>query len=145
MAREVGDLVHNHGYTEKELEEIVKNNNKQRYEFNTSHTKIRARQGHSIIVDVELQEAEPPKNLYHGTSTKFLKFHIPRWHKRWKKTICSSVANKRNCLRKSARRHGSPYILEVNCEKMVEDGIKFYLSRNGVWLTKYVDVKYIKV
>ena len=42
-------------------------------------------------------------------------------------------------------RHGSPYILEVNCEKMIEDGIKFYLSRNGVWLTKYVDVKYIKV
>ena len=37
--------------------------------------------------------------------------------------------------------HGSAYY----CEKMVEDGIKFYLSRNGVWLTKYVDVKYIKV
>lgn len=142
--REVRDLVHNHGYTEKELEEIVKNNNKQRYEFNTSHTKIRARQGHSIIVDVELQEAEPPKILYHGTSTKFLK-SIFRDGINGGKRLFVHLSHTKEIAYEVGLRHGSPYILEVNCEKMVEDGIKFYLSRNGVWLTKYVDVKYIKV
>ena len=38
------------------LEEIVKTDNKQRYSFNEDKTLIRANQGHSIPVDVELKE-----------------------------------------------------------------------------------------
>lgn len=52
------------------LEEIVRFNNKQRFAFNDGHTKIRANQGHSIQVDVELKEAAPPEVLYHGTAEK---------------------------------------------------------------------------
>lgn len=70
--RDVKDLIKNHDYTMAELEDIVANNDKQRYEFNTQHAKIRARQGHSINVDVELQETVPPDILYHGTATRFL-------------------------------------------------------------------------
>ena len=51
---------------------IVRENNKQRYAFNEGRTKIRANQGHSISVDVELKAAEPPKYLYHGTASRFL-------------------------------------------------------------------------
>ena len=51
------------------LERIVRENNKQRYAFNADHTKIRANQGHSIQVDVELREAKPPRYLYHGNQT----------------------------------------------------------------------------
>lgn len=54
------------------LEDIVKTDNKQRYSFNETKTKIRANQGHSIKVDVELKELEPPKILYHGTGEKYL-------------------------------------------------------------------------
>ena len=54
------------------LERIVRENSKQRYAFNEDHTKIRANQGHSVRVDVELKAAEPPKYLYHGTATRFL-------------------------------------------------------------------------
>ena len=50
------------------LDRIVKENNKQRYSFNEDRTKIRANQGHSVEVDVELEEKAPPKYLYHGTS-----------------------------------------------------------------------------
>ena len=53
------------------LEEIVRTDNKQRYSFNEDKTLIRANQGHSIPVDVELEEVEPPKYLYHGTGEKF--------------------------------------------------------------------------
>ena len=42
------------------LEEIVRTDNKQRYSFNEDKTKIRANQGHSIPVDVELPLVEPP-------------------------------------------------------------------------------------
>ena len=55
------------------LEEIVKIDSKQRYSFNQDKTLIRANQGHSIPVDVELKEQDPPEFLYHGTSTRFLK------------------------------------------------------------------------
>ena len=54
------------------LEEIVRNNSKKRYEFNEDFTKIRACQGHSIDVDLELKAVKPPKILYHGTADRFL-------------------------------------------------------------------------
>ena len=54
------------------LEEIVRTDGKQRYSFNEDHTRIRANQGHSIQVDVELKKAEPPRYLYHGTASRFL-------------------------------------------------------------------------
>ena len=53
------------------LEEIVRTDNKQRYSFNEDKTLIRANQGHSIPVDVELKKMSPPKYLYHGTGKKF--------------------------------------------------------------------------
>lgn len=55
--QEMSDLVANHGFTKEELREIMATNNKQRYEFSEDMTCIRARQGHSIQVDVELWEA----------------------------------------------------------------------------------------
>lgn len=70
--REVSDLIKNQGYTMQELEEIVETNNKKRYKFSDDKKKIRARQGHSIPVDVELKETTPPDVLYHGTATRFL-------------------------------------------------------------------------
>ena len=60
------------GYSRSILDEIVATNNKQRFEYSPDKRKIRARQGHSIPVDVELKEATPPDILYHGTATKFL-------------------------------------------------------------------------
>lgn len=60
----------------KMLEEIVKTDDKQRYSFNEDKTKIRANQGHSIDVDVELEEAVPPEMLWHGTGIKLSLIHI---------------------------------------------------------------------
>ena len=59
------------GFSKEILEEIVRTDNKQRYSFNADKTKIRANQGHSINVDVELEEKEPPEYLYHGTGKKY--------------------------------------------------------------------------
>ena len=60
-----------HPLTMEILEEIVRNDEKGRYSFNEDHTLIRANQGHSIPVDVELKEMTPPEILYHGTGEKF--------------------------------------------------------------------------
>ncbi len=62
-----------HNLTPEQLEEIVRTDEKQRYSFNEKHTKMRANQGHSIPVDVELEKKNPPEILYHGTGEKYVK------------------------------------------------------------------------
>ena len=65
------------------------------------------------------------------------------------KAFSVRIANTSICLQtkeiatKVGSRHGKPYVLGIDCKRMVSDGIKFYLSRNGVWLTKHVDPKYL--
>ena len=39
-----------------DLKEVVATNDKQRFKFNDDYTKIRANQGHSVAVDVEMKE-----------------------------------------------------------------------------------------
>ena len=75
--REVSDLIDNYGYSIELLKDIVENNNKKRYEFSEDGNYIRARQGHSIDVDVELEESTPPDILYHGTSSDAVPSRFP--------------------------------------------------------------------
>lgn len=44
---------------------------------------------------------------------------------------------------KVGARHGEPVVLAIDAKRMSEDGNKFFLSRNGIWLTEFVDAKYI--
>ena len=140
--REVSDLIENHGYTKSELEEIVSTNDKQRYEFNEYHTKIRARQGHSINVNVDLKETTPPNKLYHGTATRFLESIYQNGIKKMSRNYVQLSENIETAI-EVGKRHGTPVILEINTKQMVEDGINFFLSNNNVWLTDYVSPNYI--
>ena len=126
------------------LEEIVATDNKQRYSFNQDKTLIRANQGHSIPVDVELKEQEPPEFLYHGTATRFLDDIMNEGLKPMSRLYVHLSKNTETAL-KVGKRHGDPVILKIYSGDMYEDGNKFYLSENGVWLTKKVDVKYFEV
>lgn len=140
--REVSDLIKNHGYTKSELEDIVSTNDKQRYEFNEYHTKIRARQGHSINVNVDLKETTPPDILYHGTATRFLDSIYKDGIKKMTRNFVQLSQNI-DIAKEVGVRHGSPVILEINTKQMGIDGIKFYLSNNNVWLTDYISPEYI--
>ena len=141
--RNVSELVNDKGYSVDLIEEIVATNNKKRYEFNKDHTKIRARQGHSISVDVELTETAPPNTLYHGTSTKALESIYKQGILKGERLYVHLSKDEETAL-KVGSRHGTPYVLKIDSEQMHKDGIKLYLSNNDVWLTDYVDVKYIK-
>ena len=61
----IGGVSKTHSLTKEILQQIVEEDNKQRYSFNEDKTLIRANQGHSIPVDVELLETDPPEILYH--------------------------------------------------------------------------------
>lgn len=125
------------------LEEIVKTDNKQRYSFNEDKTLIRANQGHSIPVDVELKEQEPPELLYHGTADRFVKSIMTEGLKPMSR-LYVHLSKDIETAKKVGKRHGNPVVLKIHSEQMKRDGVKFYLSENGVWLTKKVDVEYLE-
>ena len=131
------------GYTQSILDEIVETNNKQRYEYNESKTKIRARQGHSIPVDVELVEMTPPDTLYHGTATRFITSIMGEGIKCGTR-LYVHLSKDVETAKTVGARHGNPCVIELDAKKMSEDGIKFFLSNNGVWLTKHVPTNYFK-
>lgn len=141
--RTVSDLIAHHGYSLDDLKEIVATNNKQRFEFSDDMKCIRARQGHSVQVDAELMEATPPDMLFHGTSARFLD-SIKREGLKKMNRLHVHLSPTAEIAESVGKRHGEPFLLLIDAKQMAEDGCKFYLSRNGVWLTDKVDVKYIK-
>ena len=140
--REVSDLIANHGYTMELLDEIVETNNKKRYEYSEDKSKIRARQGHSVNVDVELKEVIPPDILYHGTAETTLSAIMKEGIIKGSRLHVHLSQTEETALN-VGKRHGKPVVIRINAGQMNQDGIKFYLSNNGVWLTEYVSPKYI--
>ena len=125
------------------LEEIVRTDNKQRYSFNDDKTKIRANQGHSIPVDVELTQKTPPDVLWHGTGEKYV-YSIEVQGLIPKTRLYVHLSSDPDTAIKVGSRHGKPVVYEVATGAMQKDGYVFFQSVNGVWLTKHVPVKYLK-
>ena len=133
----------NHRLTKELLEEIVRTDEKQRYAFNEDHTLIRANQGHSVSVDVELTEMEPPPVLYHGTGERYAD-SIDRQGLIPKTRLYVHLSVDTETAHKVGSRHGKPVIYRVDCQRMAADGFVFYRSVNGVWLTREVPQKYLQ-
>ena len=131
----------NRNLTRELLDEVVEQNDKKRFIIDAN--KIRANQGHSINIDLELKAVRPPDVLYHGTATRFLESIMKegltkqkRQHVHLSKELDTAI--------NVGKRHGKVVILELDTKKMFEEGYEFYLSENGVWLTDVVPNKYLK-
>jgi putative RNA 2'-phosphotransferase len=127
-----------------ELEHIVATNSKKRFAFDDSHTKIRASQGHSLGVDLQLKEAVPPEYLYHGTGEKSVDAILAqglekrtRQHVHLSTDIPTAIA--------VGSRNGRPRVFRVAASQMHADGMLFYLSENKVWLADHVPVRYLQL
>lgn len=126
-----------------ELNWIVDNDSKMRFSFSEDRSKIRANQGHSldwIVMDFDI--IEPPEKLFHGTSEDFLEVILEEGLKKMSRTHVHLSSNLETASQVGSR-HGPVTILEVNTKQMYLDGIKFYLSKNNVWLVDYVHQKYL--
>jgi putative RNA 2'-phosphotransferase len=128
--------------TRAELVEVVATNDKQRFAFNDDGSKIRASQGHSIPVELELPRQTPPAVLYHGTVGRFLDAILreglrpmDRQHVHLSATV--------DTAHKVGARRGTPVILTVDAAAMDAEGAPFWLSANGVWLTDHVPPRHI--
>ena len=125
-----------------ELAEVVETKDKRRFSFDETGELIRANQGHSVTVDLQLEGAAPPDLLYHGTVERFLAsmrevglVRGNRHHVHLSKDV--------ETARKVGARRGKPVILQVDAGAMHRDGHKFFVSANGVWLTDAVPPGYL--
>ena len=125
------------------LEQIVYANDKQRFSFNADLTKIRANQGHSVNVDVELKSQLPPALLYHGTVDKFMDGIRAEGLKKGSR-LHVHLSKDLETATKVGSRRGKPIILTIFASQMAEAGHMFYLSENGVWLCDAVPPSFIQ-
>lgn len=126
----------------EELVDIEETDDKQRYSFDASRTRIRANQGHSVHVDVELDRRVPPDVLFHGTAEKFAE-SIEREGLLPMGRLHVHLSSDEETAVKVGRRHGRPVVYRVDSQRMVCEGHEFLLSENGVWLTKAVPPQYL--
>lgn len=145
----VKDLCTKVGINRTKLEEIVETDNKNRFAYSSDKNKIRANQGHSLSVDVELKETQPPKSLYHGTSSKVIDIIMQEGMKPMSRQYIHLSLDEDTAINVGNRHTKSvsatTVLLAIDSEKMFSDGYKFYLSENGVWLTSIIPTEYINI
>ena len=128
--------------TWSELEFVVKNNSKNRFSISDDRKLIRANQGHSVNIELGLSAQTPPNKLFHGTAISSLENIKKHGLKKLNRNHVHLSVDERTAKQVGSR-HGKPVLLTINCMDMIADDIKFYQSENGVWLTEFVDPKFI--
>lgn len=127
-----------------ELDSVVANNSKQRFEFSDDRSRIRARQGHSIPIELEYEAVAPPDVLFHGTADRFLESILAEGLRKQGRHHVHMSTDKATML-EVARRHGKAVLLEIDSAGMHDSGFEFFLTANNVWLTDHVPTEFLKV
>jgi putative RNA 2'-phosphotransferase len=135
---------HGHPITRTELDKIVVTSDKQRFALSPDGARIRANQGHSIDVELELAPAEPPAVLYHGTVDRFVASIRAQGLVKGERHHVHMSADVETATAVGGRR-GKPVVLVIDAAKMRGDGHAFFRSQNGVWLVDHVPAPYLTV
>ncbi|QEV22394.1 RNA 2'-phosphotransferase [Streptomyces alboniger] len=132
---------HRFGITRAELDHVVAVNDKRRFAIEGGQ--IRANQGHSVDVDLDLPPASPPAYLFHGTVAAHLAAIRAEGLRPMKRHAVHLSPDRETATRVGARR-GRPVVLSVDAGAMHHDGHVFQVSANGVWLTSAVPPGYLR-
>ncbi|WP_216208319.1 RNA 2'-phosphotransferase [Amycolatopsis aidingensis] len=126
-----------------ELEEVVAGNDKRRFAFDETGTRIRANQGHSVQVELDLPVADPPDLLYHGTVDRLAE-EILRTGLRPMGRHDVHLSSTVETARTVGARRGRPVVFQVDARAMATAGHEFRVSANGVWLTGSVPPQFLR-
>ncbi|MCB9230708.1 MAG: RNA 2'-phosphotransferase [Bacteroidia bacterium] len=129
--------------TREMLEHVVATNDKKRFAFSEDGTMIRASQGHSVEVNLGYEAVEPPEFLFHGTVPKFVASIKENGLKAMSRHDVHLSKDRETAVNVGNRR-GNALILTVRAGAMHRAGYPFYVSENGVWLTKEVPAEFIE-
>ena len=141
----INEVVKELNLTIPELEEIVYNDDKDRFDLDLMSGLIRANQGHSIEVDLGYEASVPPKVLYHGTVEKYIPWITKEGLKKMSRHHVHLSSDIVTAHEVASRRLTDNVLLEIQAQDMNNDGFQFFLSKNGVWLTETVPPKFIKI
>ncbi len=126
----------------EELVLIVESNDKKRFTLSEDGQSIRAAQGHSIEVDLNLEPRQPPPELYHGTATANLDAIFSTGLRPGRRNQVHLSHDQATAV-KVGQRHGKPTVLRVDSAGMYAAGYVFFQADNGVWLTDSVPPDYL--
>lgn len=129
------------------LERIVENDSKGRYSFNADGSKIRANQGHSIDVVIEMEHRRPPEFLYHGTARRFMQSIMDKGLLPGSRQFVHLSPDYETAVTVGYRhsKPEQPIVLRVLAGKMAADGYDFMISDNGVWQIAQVPPQYLAI
>lgn len=122
--------------------EATEKNDKRRFAISEDGERIRARQGHSVAVDLGLNPVEPPETLFHGTARRNLESIRDKGLLRGERQHVHLSPDPATA-RKVGARHGTPVVLEIHSARMHRADAVFYRSENGVWLTAHVPASFV--
>ncbi|MBY5445100.1 RNA 2'-phosphotransferase [Rhizobium leguminosarum] len=134
-------LASKYNVSRADIIEIVDNNPKKR--FTIADGRIRANQGHSVDVDLALNQVEPPAALFHGTSLTNWQSIEREGLKKMQRQHVHLSADVETAKMVAARRKGEHLILRVDAARMFSEGHSFFVSDNGVWLAESIPVQYL--
>ena len=129
--------------TAERLRRVVAGNDKQRFSYSPDGLHVRANQGHSLAVDLELVAVAPPDELYHGTARRSLPA-IRREGLTGRGRNHVHLSGDPDSATAVGRRHGPPVVLTVAAGAMHREGHDFFRSINGVWLTRTVPPRFLR-
>ena len=127
--------------TREEVEDIVLANDKQRFGLKNvnGNLQICAHQGHTVeVIGQELERiksAAECENIVHGTYEKAWRLIKTQGLSRMKRThihFTQSLPSKQTVV--SGMRTNCEIVIYVNMQKAINDGYKFYRSKNNVIL-----------
>ncbi|MBQ2279113.1 MAG: RNA 2'-phosphotransferase [Clostridia bacterium] len=130
--------------TREMLEEIVRTDEKMRYSFSEDGTEIRANQGHSVYVEVEMEERTPPEFLWHGTVGKNAASIEADGLRPGSRLYVHLSEDYETAVKVGGRRRGETLVYRVKSGEMARDGFVFWCAANGVWQSKYVPAAYLE-
>jgi putative RNA 2'-phosphotransferase len=133
---------HGHPMTLQSLQHIVATSEKKRFALSEDGQRIRASQGHSVEVELGYAPATPPALLYHGTVDRFLNSIRENGLIKGDRHHVHLSADTATASTVGARR-GKPVVLTIDAAGMAREGLLFYLSANGVWLTDHVPARFM--
>lgn len=122
---------------------VVAHDDKTRYAISDDGLRIRANQGHSIEVDLQLEVKQAPNVLYHGTAECFLDSILVQGIVKGSRQYVHLSTDLHTAFTVGIR-HGKVALLEVAAAQMVGAGHSFFLSENNVWLTDRVPPEFIR-
>ena len=138
------DVVQNElGVSLLDIQKIVHEDTKGRFEFSEDKSSVRALYGHSIDVNLGLEPTTPPPVLYHGTAEKYID-SIMKEGLRPRKRNFVHLSVTMDMAKQVGTRHGSPVVLSIDIEAMIRVGYKFYKAQNGIWLTGDIPPIFLK-